>query len=190
MGSESSVQPAFDVGMALNLTPTHWPRTAMKHPSSNNGTRPTTHEAAVDAKVVEYALKSLDRWREINDGHHSQKRSLERFSFRGRPIVVVEDVRSSGDELGAASVGFEVWGRNVSRGGASFLSGGHLVPCGDLDDDVSLMSLEDVIELERVISIGFCYEKGFWQWFLARVMRVRKVHGGLFEIGVAFTSRE
>ncbi|QDU82653.1 PilZ domain protein [Polystyrenella longa] len=121
----------------------------------------------LDKTAIEI-LDMLDRWSDKMRGHHSQKREYPRVSYRTRMTVFSADSESRAGEA-AENTSFTVWSRNLSRGGVGFLYHNYL------ENGKYLLCLDPLQEGQL--------------WFLAEIVRSRKVHNNFWEYGAKLLER-
>ena len=125
----------------------------------------TARQTFVPDPRTQEVLDKLDWWDDRNRDHHTQKRTSCRPSCR--TLILVQSV----DASGSAGVNFKAWTRNLSQGGLSFILPREL-------------KLQDVV-------ITWCDDKVEpGSRLRGQVVRCRRVHGGYWEYGVEFLSRE
>lgn len=114
-------------------------------------------------------LDLLDRAEERLHSHYSRKRQHDRKNYRGIVTVVVPAEGFLGDSASAESVRFDVWARNISSGGLSFIHPGELA-------------------LGKIL-IGLNGNQPQAAWFSGNVVRSQMADDNFWEYGVAFTGR-
>lgn len=113
-------------------------------------------------------LDILDRWDQRMQGHQNQKREFDRRPCRTRMTLFIPSADSVAGECQEAR-NTDVWCRNLSQGGLSFVH------------PRQLKSDEVIICLNP--------NQGGSQWLHAKINRVRKVHNDFWEYGAKFTGR-
>lgn len=119
-----------------------------------------------EEKIAERVLDMLDRWADRLNGHQDQKREFPRKRFRARVTVYIpETVGIAGES--AEATNFQVWSRNLSQGGMSFIYHSH-------------------IKSDRIV-VCLDPDKGGTHWYQGQLVRKRLVHNDYWEYGVKFT---
>ncbi len=119
-----------------------------------------------EEKLAERVLDMLDRWADRLNGHQDQKREFPRKRFRARVTVYIPETSGMAGEC-AESTSFQVWSRNLSQGGMSFVYRGH-------------------IKAEKIV-VCLDPDKGGTHWYQGVLVRKRLVHNDFWEYGVRFT---
>lgn len=130
--------------------------------------------------TVESVLSALDRWMERNDGHHTEKRTTQRFPFRGSIVVTARHAATG------ALVQFEAPTRDISVSGLSFVVS-RQIRTESVEGNIVLASAILTPETKIVVTLN----RGDHDLILvAEIRRVRKVHDNLYECGVRFVGRD
>ena len=125
------------------------------------------------------SLRTMSRWEEINDGHHSEKRTNRRTAFPAK-IVLAATIASS-----PAPVLFPVWGRNLSASGVAALCSRLLEPLY-ADDETPLLELSTVLDQATSWQCGLCLSPTEFRWMICRIVRLRPLPNEMFDFGVEF----
>ena len=83
---------------------------------------------------------------------------------------------------------FEVWSRNLSATGMSFIIPPDLVPTA-ISDVTPMLKIDRTLREGLKIRVGLPKPSPDRVWLSADIMRVRPTHDGLIECGVQFTGR-
>jgi hypothetical protein len=150
-----------------------------------------TYEPDCDESMVLETITALNRWNQINSGHHTEKRSVERLGYDGRPLVVIDATQ---DDSGApfadgGPVVFRAWGRDLSRAGMSFLTPSRLISCKPGDHSPAVLLFSQMVELGSQFRIGLSQSKGDMLFMTALLIRLRLVQNGMIDCGVRFLDR-
>lgn len=124
--------------------------------------------ADIEHRTAMRVLDALDRWSERLSGHHEQRRAFPRKSARS--VITIYFIEEStipnkaGEKLTA-----QVWMRNLSRNGLSFIHERYL----------NLSKIIVCLDVTGSDPVGFH----------AEVVRSRQVHEGYWEYGVSLKER-
>lgn len=131
---------------------------------------------------VHRSLCTMRRWEKINDGHHSEKRVTQRTGFFAKVVLAVTTPSSLDLVL------FPVWGRNLSASGVAAVCTPFLEP---LYADRKLPRLELPTIHERATSwqCGLYLSPTEFRWMDCRIVRLRDLPTGMFDLGVQFLRR-
>jgi hypothetical protein len=142
-----------------------------------------THYSLSDEATMERLRSTLERWRQINDGHHNEKRKVLRRPFISQPFVAIH----IGDE---EVVAFHAWSRDISELGVCLLMPRELAPVMN-DDRARIVDLSDVIHVGREFAIGLPTSPGEADpiWLRGQIKRLRPFHDVALECGVEFVDR-
>lgn len=124
----------------------HWPSDAMNIES-----------VRVDRTLLERILNALDK---SPCGFHPNRRRHERIPYRGRQVIL--HTKQAGKD-----VVFIVPGRNISRGGLSFLHG-------------------QMMHLDQPCTVDLATAGGDWESVSGTVIRCRHIRGMIHEIAMKF----
>lgn len=143
-----------------------------------------------DCTQQEFAevLASLDRWSGRTQGHVNYLRRFERHNYRTNVIVAkCESPPPSGTP--AYELRFQVMGRNLSQSGLGFLSPPLFVP-RLLSDETTFVRGELAFQLGTEVKVKLSNRSGPTLLVRADVTRIRTVHAGFLEVGLAFIERK
>lgn len=118
--------------------------------------------------VASRVLDMLDSWSKRLDGHQTQKRNSERNSFRRKLTLIIPEAESTDSEMDDKQV-IEVWSRNISLSGTSFVT-------------------PEVIKADSVL-VGIPSAEGKKLYFHADIIRHRQTHEQFWEYGLKFKER-
>ena len=119
-----------------------------------------------DEKLAQEVIVMLDRWSDRLDGHQSQKRESPRKKYHARVTVFIPESEGLAGEC-AESTTFDVWSRNLSQSGMSFVYRG-------------------LIKQDKIV---ICLDpaQGGTHWYQGLIVRRRQVHNDFWEYGIRFT---
>lgn len=146
----------------------------------------TTHYSEVSDETFLACLEALRRSAAAPGFQQNEKRGAERLDFYGNPVVACTLPAVDGTKPQAIS--FLVWGRDLSRGGVSFLSSPNLLPV-QVGAGASKICCENVLRPNHEITIGLGRPDGEIMWLVAKIVRTRPVQDGLMESSVHFLRR-
>ncbi|MGE0605619.1 MAG: hypothetical protein AB7O62_00735 [Pirellulales bacterium] len=144
----------------------------------------TTHRYGVSDETFLRCLEALRQG--VADYRQHEKRGAERLDFYGNPVVACTRPAASGEQPELLS--FRVWGRDLSRGGVSFICGTKLLPVGE-GDQPSELEIMRLLRPNEEISVGLGRPDGEIMWLVARVVRMHPVQDDLLEGSVHFLRR-
>lgn len=120
------------------------------------------------ARAALRVMDTLDKWDERVGGVYAAQRKHTRNSYRALITIIVPPEFGSSDAA-SEPVRIQVWARNISQGGLSFIYPGKL-------------SMKSV-----TLSVNSSSQTP--TWFHADVVRAREVQDQFWEHGVAFRER-
>jgi hypothetical protein len=121
-----------------------------------------------DEELATELLDMLDRWDARLNGHQNQKREHSRVAFRSRIVVELPELADF-DQIPDEESRLQVWARNLSPSGVSFLH-------------------RSMIESRKIV-VCLGSEGGVQLKYLARIVRSRKLQDGFQEYGAVFLER-
>lgn len=122
------------------------------------------------------------------EGHITDRRVAKRHTYVGLVLICVPlNSESDSSETPAEAI-FEVWSRNLSASGMSFIIPPDLVPAA-ISDATPMLKIDRTLREGLTIRVGLPKPSADRVWLNADIMRVRPIHDGLIECGVHFTGR-
>ena len=153
-------------------------------------TPPITHELTVDEELAQSTFEALNQWRRINNNHHNEKRSSDRVAYEADLLIVFDrDAEEPGEPDQDRLVCFRTWGRDLSRGGVSFVVSRQLASNRPSLRGPQSLSAVKLIRVNTELFVGLPRGDGGWMWLKGSVRRVRQVNEMMFEAGIMFTGK-
>lgn len=142
-----------------------------------------THRSLADPPTIEQLRRTLERWRQINDGHHNEKRKATRRPYAAQPLVSL-------CTEGGAPVHFHAWARDISEFGICLLMPRELVSVASDDTAGERISVGGLVALGGELLVGLPTKAtNDYLWVRGAVKRLRSFRTVAMECGVEFLDR-
>jgi len=150
-----------------------------------------THYIDAEKSRFERVIAALRHWDDINSGHQMEKRTSDRLAFFGSPILEVELPQRPGEStmVTTQTVSFDVWGRDLSRGGLSFLTSREILPVLASDTTPIVRVEDEILRFSQSLLVGlrqFSDSDDGILWVESQLVRFRRIQEELIECGVRF----
>jgi hypothetical protein len=143
----------------------------------------------VPENEVRRVVRAVLRWAALQDGHHSEKRTTDRFTYLSNVVIGLPDVDRSGftDPEAPMRVCYG-WTRNLSSSGVGVVLASTLAPQVVSDGGV-ILHTSRVLPKDAACTILFFDRSLQPKCLLAKVARSRELHASLVEIGFQFLAK-
>lgn len=140
--------------------------------------------------AVNYAddLQTIDKWDEINNGHHSEKRLIERFKYRTcvRLAFICQNALSKTRR--PQLVVINAFSKDISTHGAGVLCPERIFPL-KWHDGAETLLIKPFLSISDSVALGLQRAEGNWITINAEIRSLRKTRNGLNNIGLKFVAR-
>ncbi len=144
-----------------------------------------THQPLQGEIDYEGDLRTIDKWDEINNGHHNEKRNGERYPLRSWIRLAYVSVSYLDNKKFPQLVLINGFSRDISSKGASILCPEKVFPL-KCHDRAETVRTSHCLSVSDHVSLGIQRTEGNWITMKSEVRSIRKTPSGLNRIGLKF----
>jgi len=136
---------------------------------------------------IDYAddLQTIDKWDEINNGHHNEKRKVERYKYRSCVRLAFACQSIVDKKRPRHLIIISGYSKDISTQGAGVLCPERIVSLKS-DEKVETLLLKPFLSISDPVALGLQRAEGNWITMKGEIRNLRKTRNDLIYIGIRF----